>query len=87
LRSFPFGEAVARFIEEHEQVFLVEQNRDAQMRSLLVNELGVAPECLHSILHYDGMPLTARFIQQSINTRLTTRSEAAAVVQVAEGRR
>jgi 2-oxoglutarate ferredoxin oxidoreductase subunit alpha len=87
LRAFPFGEAVARFIEEHEQVFLVEQNRDAQMKSLLVNELGVAPECLHSILHYDGMPLTARFIQQSINTQLTIRSEAAAVVQVAEGRR
>ncbi len=73
LRALPFGEEVRRFIVDHETVFLVEQNRDAQMRTLLVNELGLAPQQLHSILHYDGMPITARFIQRAIQSVLARR--------------
>ncbi len=62
LRAFPFGQAVRDFIERHERVYVVEQNRDAQMRSLLLIELGVAPQKLVSVLQYDGFPITAAAI-------------------------
>ena len=70
LRAFPFPESVDRFIAAHEQVFVVEQNRDAQMHALLVNELGVDPARLVKVLHYDGTPITARFITQAIESYL-----------------
>ena len=66
LRGFPFADEVADFIGDHERVFVVEQNRDAQMRSLLVNELEIDPARLVPILHYDGTPITARFIVKAI---------------------
>ena len=66
LRAFPFAPSVASFIESHEPVFVVEQNRDAQMRSLLVNELEIDPARLLPVLHFDGTPITARFIAQAI---------------------
>lgn len=62
LRSFPFGPEVATFIQNHERVFVVEQNRDAQMRSLLINELNVDPARLIAVLNYDGSPITAEHI-------------------------
>jgi len=70
VRAFPFPESVANFIASHERVFVVEQNRDAQLRTLLVNELGVDPARLVPILHYDGTPITARFIVEAIGARL-----------------
>jgi 2-oxoglutarate ferredoxin oxidoreductase subunit alpha len=51
-------------------VFVVEQNRDAQLRTLIVNECGVDPVRLVPVLHYDGTPITARFIAQSIGEHL-----------------
>jgi 2-oxoglutarate ferredoxin oxidoreductase subunit alpha len=66
LRAFPFHDDVADFIAAHERVFVVEQNRDAQMKALLVNELGIDPSRLISVLHYDGTPITARFITKEI---------------------
>jgi len=66
LRAFPFHDSVADFIAAHDRVFVVEQNRDAQMKSLLVNELGIDPSRLISVLHYDGTPITARFITKEI---------------------
>jgi len=66
LRAFPFPESVRSFIAAHEQVFVVEQNRDSQMRSMLVNELEIAPSKLTKILHFDGTPITARFITAAI---------------------
>jgi 2-oxoglutarate ferredoxin oxidoreductase subunit alpha len=66
VRAFPFADAVADFIAAHDRVFVVEQNRDAQMKSLLVNECGIDPARLISILHYDGTPVTARFITREI---------------------
>lgn len=66
IRAFPFGKMVREFIEAHELVFVVEQNRDAQMRSLLVNELEIAPQKLISVLNYDGMPITADAIVKQI---------------------
>jgi 2-oxoglutarate/2-oxoacid ferredoxin oxidoreductase subunit alpha len=66
LRAFPFGPEVGQFIASHEQVFVVEQNRDAQMRMLLISDLGVDPAQLVSVLHYDGTPITARLIRRQI---------------------
>jgi 2-oxoglutarate/2-oxoacid ferredoxin oxidoreductase subunit alpha len=62
VRAFPFQEDVYDFIADHEQVFVVEQNRDAQLRMLLVNEGTADPARLISVLHFDGTPITARFI-------------------------
>jgi 2-oxoglutarate ferredoxin oxidoreductase subunit alpha len=70
VRAFPFHDAVADFIAAHEQVFVIEQNRDAQLRSLLVNELVVDPAKLMPVLHYDGTPITARFIIGEIGDKL-----------------
>ncbi len=66
IRSFPFTAEVRDFIEEHELVFVIEQNRDAQMRSLLLNELNEDPKKLIRILNYDGMPITAENIKRQI---------------------
>ena len=66
IRAFPFADAVADFIDAHDQVFVVEQNRDAQLRMLLVNECGIDPGKLIPVLHYDGTPVTARFITAEI---------------------
>jgi 2-oxoglutarate ferredoxin oxidoreductase subunit alpha len=66
LRAFPFPDSVRDFILAHDQVFVVEQNRDAQLRGMLVNELEIAPARLPKILHYDGTPITARFITTAI---------------------
>ncbi len=66
LRAFPFAASVSEFIAAHETVFVVEQNRDAQLRSMLVNELEINPAKLQRVLHYDGTPITARFITQAI---------------------
>ncbi|MCO5118450.1 MAG: 2-oxoacid:acceptor oxidoreductase subunit alpha [Burkholderiaceae bacterium] len=71
IRGFPFGEEVEAFIAAHSRIFVVEQNRDAQMRSMLVNELGVAPAALMPVLHYDGTPITARFIVGAISEVLS----------------
>jgi 2-oxoglutarate ferredoxin oxidoreductase subunit alpha len=70
VRAFPFSAAVDRFIAEHETVFVVEQNRDAQLRTMLVTEQEVDPARLEPILHYDGTPITARFIIDAIAERV-----------------
>ena len=66
IRAFPFGEEVVDFVEAHELVFLVEQNRDAQMRTLLINECEFPPERIASILYYAGLSISADTIQQQI---------------------
>jgi 2-oxoglutarate ferredoxin oxidoreductase subunit alpha len=78
IRAFPFADSVVDFINAHEQVFLIEQNRDAQLMKLIVNECAIDPARFISILHYDGTPITARFIHRAIAERLSvTRKEAA----------
>ena len=69
IRAFPFHQDVADFIAGHERVFVVEQNRDAQLRTLLVNEEEIDPAKLIPVLHYDGTPITARFIQAAVAER------------------
>ncbi|MFZ1895059.1 MAG: 2-oxoacid:acceptor oxidoreductase subunit alpha [Rhodoplanes sp.] len=73
VRAFPFHQDVTDFAAEHDVVFVVEQNRDAQLRTLLVAEEGLEPSRLVSILHYDGVPITARFIAGAIGSRLDAR--------------
>jgi len=70
VRAFPFSDEVDDFIAAHDQVFVVEQNRDAQLRMLLVNECVVDPAKLIPVLHYDGTPITARFIAGEIAQQL-----------------
>jgi 2-oxoglutarate ferredoxin oxidoreductase subunit alpha len=70
VRAFPFHDEITDFIADHEQVFIVEQNRDAQLRMLIVNELPVDPAKLLPVLHYDGTPITARFILREIGEKL-----------------
>jgi 2-oxoglutarate ferredoxin oxidoreductase subunit alpha len=66
VRGFPFHESVGRFVEDHELTFVVEQNRDGQLRTLLVNEAGAAAEKLVSVLRYGGMPLAAGQVVEGI---------------------
>ena len=70
LRAFPFPQAVRDFIAAHDKVFVVEQNRDAQMHSMLVNELDIDPARLVRVLHFDGTPINARFIAGAIRKSL-----------------
>lgn len=67
IRGFPFSDEVPQFIEAHEQVFVVEQNESAQMRALLIHECECFPKKLARILHYDGTPITAKFIAAKIS--------------------
>jgi 2-oxoglutarate ferredoxin oxidoreductase subunit alpha len=66
VRAFPFQDEIGDFVASHSKVFVVEQNRDAQLKTLLVNDAGVSPASLISVLHYDGTPITARFIAREI---------------------
>jgi 2-oxoglutarate/2-oxoacid ferredoxin oxidoreductase subunit alpha len=70
IRAFPMTQEVADFIEGHERIFVVEQNRDAQMRTLISTDLGVATDRWTPILHFNGMPTSARFIHREIAARL-----------------
>ena len=66
LRAFPFQDEIFDFVASHSKVFVIEQNRDAQLKTLLVNDAGINPASLVSVLHYDGTPITARFITGEI---------------------
>jgi 2-oxoglutarate/2-oxoacid ferredoxin oxidoreductase subunit alpha len=66
IRAFPFQDEIAEFVASHNKVFVVEQNRDAQLKTLLVNDAGVNPASLVPILHFDGTPITARFIADAV---------------------
>lgn len=72
IKAFPFNEAVADFIACHELVFVIEQNRDGQMRTILINELQINPDKLISVLNYDGMPITADTIVKKISDVLVS---------------
>ena len=66
VRAFPFTDAVRNFIEQHEVIYVVEQNRDAQLRMLLINDIDADQRKLVSLLHYDGMPITAGFVVDKV---------------------
>jgi 2-oxoglutarate ferredoxin oxidoreductase subunit alpha len=66
IRALPFSLEIDAFLERHEDIYVVEQNRDAQMRSILSIEYPHLSSRLHSVLHYTGLPIDARFITDSI---------------------
>ncbi|MEM8563499.1 MAG: 2-oxoacid:acceptor oxidoreductase subunit alpha [Pseudomonadota bacterium] len=66
IRSFPFNQQVEDFLDEHERVFVIEQNRDAQLRTLLMAEFELGPDKLKSVLCFDGTPISARNIRKQI---------------------
>jgi 2-oxoglutarate ferredoxin oxidoreductase subunit alpha len=70
VRGFPFGRKVERFLAAHEHIYVVEQNRDAQLKSLLINETSVPKDKLESILHYHGLPIDYRCIVEHIERRV-----------------
>jgi 2-oxoglutarate ferredoxin oxidoreductase subunit alpha len=70
VRGFPFHQDVDDFIADHDFVFVVEQNRDGQLRSLITVEGNIDPARLVPVLHYDGTPITARFIASAIGDHL-----------------
>jgi len=70
LKAAPFSQEVLDFILEHETVFVVEQNRDGQMRNILINELEIDPRRLISVLNYDGFPITADNIIRQVNSHI-----------------
>ena len=69
-RAFPFGKAFCDFVDSHDRIFVIEQNRDAQFKSLMTIELGIDPSRLISVLNYDGTPITADDIVNQIKTRI-----------------
>ncbi len=74
VRGFPFQDEIADFVAAHPWVFVIEQNRDAQLKTLLVNEAKVNASRLLSVLHYDGTPITARFIVEQISQHSAART-------------
>ncbi|MXX05547.1 MAG: 2-oxoacid:acceptor oxidoreductase subunit alpha [Gammaproteobacteria bacterium] len=77
IRSFPFHEEVTRFIDEHELVYVIEQNRDAQLKSLLKIECNATDEKMHSILSYSGVVTSADCIESAILEDLSEMSKLA----------
>ena len=70
VRAFPFNSEVKTYIEKHKRVFVIEQNRDAQLRTLLMAEFEFGPDKLKSVLCFDGTPISARNIRKQIKKHL-----------------
>jgi 2-oxoglutarate ferredoxin oxidoreductase subunit alpha len=77
IKAFPFTKEVEGFMASHDKIFVVEQNRDAQLRSLLTRETDVPKSKLHSILHYSGLPMTSREIVDAVAAELGDSRQAA----------
>lgn len=73
IRAFPFHASLDRFIHDHDLVFVIEQNRDGQMRRLIINECEIPPGKLIPVLNYSGTPITARAIARDIRAQLNTK--------------
>ena len=71
LRAFPFQDEVVAFINRHTTIFVIEQNRDGQLRTMLINENNFPPNKLLSVVNFDGLPITATCITEKINTLLS----------------
>ncbi|HTA26665.1 MAG TPA: 2-oxoacid:acceptor oxidoreductase subunit alpha, partial [Bacteroidia bacterium] len=70
IKSFPFNKTVEEFIAAHDKIFLVEQNRDAQLKSLMLIELGIPSKKIIPILNYEGLPITADFVVKGVEKKL-----------------
>jgi 2-oxoglutarate ferredoxin oxidoreductase subunit alpha len=74
VRAFPFNRTVKEFIDQHDKVFVIEQNRDAQLRTLLMAEFELGPDKLKSVLCFDGTPISARNIRKQILLQMPGRN-------------
>jgi 2-oxoglutarate ferredoxin oxidoreductase subunit alpha len=72
IKAFPFSDEVSEFIAEHDVVYVVEQNRDGQLRTLLINDIEADQKKLVSLLHYDGMPIHSGFVVRKVLEELAT---------------
>ena len=70
VRAFPFGEEVRSFVDTHERVFVIEQNRDGQLRTLIINEFDIDPRRLESVRCYDGLPMSWRSVSEPVQAAL-----------------
>jgi 2-oxoglutarate ferredoxin oxidoreductase subunit alpha len=70
IRAFPFTKEVDAFLASHQKVFVIEQNRDAQLRSLLTLETPVEKSKLYSVLHYSGLPMTSKEVVDAVLAEL-----------------
>ena len=75
VRAYPFPDEVFAFVAAHDRIFVIEQNRDGQLRTLLINEGDIDPSRLTAVLHYDGTPITARFISSAVEALMTDRRQ------------
>lgn len=75
IKAFPFNEDVRAFIMEHEYVLVIEQNKDAQLRSMLITEESIPPSKLLSVLNYDGLPITADYIYKQVKGNIEELTE------------
>ncbi len=73
IRSFPFQQEVMDFVDQHDLIFVIEQNRDGQMRSLLINEGNLDPKKLITLTSFDGLPVASRFLSQTLDAALLHR--------------
>ena len=80
VRGFPFGKEVEEFLASHSTLFIVEQNRDAQLRSLLTLETAVEKAKLRSILHYSGLPISSSVIVDGVLAELGSATKVRSVV-------
>jgi 2-oxoglutarate/2-oxoacid ferredoxin oxidoreductase subunit alpha len=80
VRSFPFGQDVEKFLESHSLLFVVEQNRDAQLKSLLILETPVEKSKLRSILHYSGLPISSQVIVEGVLSEVGEMTKVRSVV-------
>jgi 2-oxoglutarate/2-oxoacid ferredoxin oxidoreductase subunit alpha len=85
VRAFPFTEDVERFVSNHRVIFVVEQNRDAQFRSLLTLETGVEKAKLRSLLHYSGLPISSSFIVEGVLEEIRPRTVQSTQPKTAQG--
>ena len=70
IKAFPFHDEVREFIEQHDVVYVVEQNRDAQLRTLLITDIDADQDKLVSLLHYNGMPINAGFVVEAVQAEI-----------------
>ena len=73
IRAFPFQQEVMDFIAQHDLVLVIEQNRDGQMRSLLINESNLDPSKLSAVTSFDGLPVASRFLSRALDAALQER--------------
>lgn len=76
--AFPFSDAVRDFVDQHKQCFLIEQNRDAQLRTLMINQFDTPSHRLIPVLHFDGLPISARYISSRVRELLSSAKQSQA---------